>query len=276
MLTARTLLLVWLIAGAALLGHDAATGGGLAGWLLLWQFDAFEAVAPALTYAALAILLVAVPGVLLLRQRAQAGALAARRSQWTVSVALAASLGVFSVMALQQAGKVPNDNAPLVRFTIFGSAATAPLLPDDRVILQGVPQTDHAIAYDELTLGKLGHALNEPHRFVPMTGADWTATTPVHFLADIRGAEQLPGAALPGTSLRATAPGVLLQDAVPAWLRDAFAARGVVVADDARVHSADLRGERTGWFMASMATGLAAVLCLLAGVAMRRRNIAAG
>jgi hypothetical protein len=136
-------------------------------------------------------------------------------------------------------------------------------------MLQGTPQLDHEVVYDELTVGMLGHNLNEAHRLVPLTGPSWTPGQPVYFVTDLLDATEFAGSSLPGTTLRATGPGVIVQSAIPGWVRDAFAERGITLAADARLHTTDWRGQRNSWYAITAMAAVAAVLCMLVGIALR-------
>jgi hypothetical protein len=270
----RLLLAVWLAAGVALLIHDALTGGGIAGYLLYREIVGFGSVEPTVTYIAVAVPLAAAPAFLLLpRSRKsvpEAPLSAGRRRIVLIAGSLAACiLAGVAVLAVREARAVPDREAPVVRVVLDASPPEPAPPPGARVVLRGTPRSTRSVSYDEVITGKYSPDIRHSHNYVPVTEAGWTPDRPVHFITDLRGATALPGLPpLPSTKYQETSPGVLLAD-VPTWLVWAFAARGITLAPDARLHTTDASGVRETWYGIATAAAVFALAALFSGMVIR-------
>ena len=273
MKTWRIVMFVWLIAGVALLLHDAMTGGGIAGYLQYRELIAYGEIDTATTYAGLAVPLVVVPAFILMprrRGRAKEAPMTpvGRRKQRIISMGAACLLVGLAILAVCQVYTLPASDAPVVRLAMGtkGSGVRPPA--NVRVVLRGTPRLDRSVQYTDMLRGRHGSDTIS-HNFVAMTEDDWTPDRPVRFITDLGEAVQLPGLPWPGVTERDTRPGALLSHAIPDYLRRAFAARGIVLAQDVLLHRTDVRNLRQSWFVVAIVPGALAVLCLLGGFLIR-------
>jgi len=270
----RIALSLWLASGVALLVHDAITGGGVAGYLLYREITDLGAIETAPTYVGLAVPLIALPAFLLMPRGRKLMAEPpltprARRVTIILSGLGACVLAGVAMLALNQARSVPGRDAPVVRLALDATPLSLP--PGGvRVILRGAPRMARSVSYREVISGRYGPDVQHSHDLVPLTEADWTPERPVRFVTDLRGSTRLPGLPpIPGVAYQETAPGVLLTDAVPTYLVRAFAARGVTLAADARLHTTDAAAARETWYGIATVAAVFAAASMLAGWVIR-------
>jgi hypothetical protein len=267
----RLLLWSWLIAGAALLAHGGLTGGGLAGFVL-WQEIRFAgAIEPVVTHIGLAVPLFAVPAFLLMppRRGEAPDTSSGGWARWALSGCLAGVFAMAAALAAVQAAGIPAAAAPVVR--VPAEQPAPPGAFRTRVAVTGRLLPQFAVDYSEVSTGRYAPTKTSVHSIMPMVGADWADGRPVHYMTDTLGATSLPG--LPaglGRAPTGTRSGVLLPGGVPGYLRTALASRGVVLADDAVLHTPDLAGAREGWWGFAAAAAALALASLAIGPLLLR------
>jgi hypothetical protein len=267
----RLLLWIWLIAGAALLAHGGLTSGGLAGFVL-WQEIRFAgAIQPAVTHIGLAVPLIAAPAFLLMppRHGEAADAPGGGWVRWALSACLAGVFAVAAGLAAVQAAGIPAAGAPVLR--VPAEQPAAPNAFRARVSLTGRLLPQFAVDYSEVSTGRYTPTETSVHSIMPLVGAEWADGQPIHYVTDTLGATSLPG--LPaglGRGPTGTRSGVLLPGGVPGYLRAALASRGVVLANDAVLHTPDLAGAREGWWGFAGAAAALALASLAIGPLLLR------
>lgn len=285
MFNRRRLLWAWLALGALLMIHDAVTGGGLAGYLLYREIAGFGAIEPVLTRVGLGAVLVLVPAFCLLPPRRMRGSPGPaprtpdtpmeKRAVMAAGGLIAALLTLVCAHAALQAQATPTSGASVVRIAIGGPGGAIHPADRDLVVLQGEPQPDQAVRYDEVTNGKHGPSIHHRRTFAPITEPGWTPDRSVRAIVEIgedetglMGPKSIapflssdPQAPPPG--VQETAPGVLTMGGVPGYLRLAFADRGVKLAPDAGLHVENIKAVHDDRMGMAILSGLFAAFALM-------------
>jgi hypothetical protein len=237
-----------------------------------------------LTYVGLAIPLIMIPRFMLLPARRFSGPRAVttpaqRRAQRITGVGLTVVLGLVAAYATIQARALPTDQSPIERLSLDSLGGEVHVPAGARVVLQGEPQSDQAVSYDEVSDSRHGPATHHHRNFVPITETDWVKGRTVRFVGDLTGQTTLVSAAVfdriqrfgpagiddePET--RETAPGILIASGAPGFLRMIFADRGVVLAPKVWLYTADIDGVRTDWEAVTIIAGIFGAFAFVMGL----------
>lgn len=278
----RIALFACLAVGLAVVVHDAATGGGIAGYLVYREIVDLGITEPTFTYVGIAIPFVLVPGFLLLRSFGKTGVPPmtpfVRRVTRIGGTVAGISLVAVAIFGVVRAIAVPGEDAPVVRVVLDATTPDTDPPSSARIVLRGTPRLDQSVDYhDVVSSAKVSHAPRELHTIVPMTAANWTQERPVQFVTDLGDASDLAGPPpLPGIKYRETKSGVLVPGAVPGYLVRAFAAQGIVLAPNARLHTTSARSAEDPWIGTAIVAGFSAFAILFQVFAKlpARRNAA--
>jgi hypothetical protein len=228
---------LWLGLGIALFLHGIITGGGLAGALLYWELETFNAVKPATTHALLSIPLIFAPIILLAASAGQHRTVqrdVVQRLQHISSVFLivGSALLIIAGLAFWRTFFLPDPKATPLQIILDDLPSSAAVL-EHRSVLVGTPRPQYMLGYDEVLSGRF-RTTRYGHHIIPMTPSDWTPDRPVRFLVDTRGTPvENALRQTPGSQRYTTRRGLLLRNRLPAYVLAGLERKGPIIANDA-------------------------------------------
>jgi hypothetical protein len=269
----------WLVIGAAVFAYSIWTGGGPAGMFMAWQLEKFKTIDPGYTYLLLLLVLVVAPIVTFFPSRRtyqrrpwrppeqiELGMKRAGRLMLAAGITLWAAVGG----ALWYTLLLPDLTGKPAIIKLDALPDSAPVR-EGNTILIGTPQRKFEIRFKESVSNSRWSSTTSGMRFLPMTPSGWKPGQPVRFLLDTGGPwrdelSPVAGDYGDGPAPSKTSAGLLLKNSVPPYLRTVIRRRGLILTDDAMVHTGDPDAGRMSYEVFAGLGGFIGLLLIVFGV----------